>query len=507
MPNFRAGHPGPALARIDVGLLADAPTRPSSVRADVNDDQCCYVLKLVMAHVASSVNTAVPPKELLHILIIGFAFATTFYGITIMQAYVYCRRYPDDSIRLKICVLLLFVLDTLTTVFAAHALYTYVVNDYLQPVKLGVVTWSLIMEDYLTVVIATIVQFYFTRSLWIFSRRNRPLAAILVFLTLLGLGSGTWIAADLFMEPSVVTLYAVVKPRIVVAVCSGSTAVADVIISAGLCIFLQMSRTGIQRLYGITIMQAYVYYRRYLQDGAALKFFVAFLIVLDTLTTVFAAHGLHTYVVDDYLQPAKVNTIVWSLITENYLCILTAVVVQFYFAQRLWILSHRSIALTGTIAVLALVSLGTGTWVGAEIEGWSLRENPVSKGAVYCLTKSPGDRIGQLFDFVTILAAPMSFLYLPVILMQSKLYTNLLLATLNVRSYLHSQAIGGGSAIEVETGSLVFTRGTNTGSGRDSNLVCSCALTSRNSIVPPITFDAKRPDLTEESSGKPTVIV
>ncbi|OSC99271.1 hypothetical protein PYCCODRAFT_851098 [Trametes coccinea BRFM310] len=103
------------------------------------------------------------------------------------------------------------------------------------------------MEDYLTVVIATIVQFYFTRSLWIFSRRNRPLAAILVFLTLLGLGSGTWIAADLFMEPSVVTLYAVVKPRIVVAVCSGSTAVADVIISAGLCIFLQMSRTGIQR--------------------------------------------------------------------------------------------------------------------------------------------------------------------------------------------------------------------------------------------------------------------
>ncbi|KAI9068170.1 hypothetical protein FKP32DRAFT_1754617 [Trametes sanguinea] len=314
---------------------------------------------------------------------------------------------------------------------------------------------------------------------------------------------------------------------------------------SGLIIGFAFSAT----LYGITIMQAYVYYRRYLQDGAALKLFIAFLIVLDTLTTAFAAHGLHTYVVDDYLQPSKVNTIVWSLITENYLCILTAVVVQFYFAQRLWILSRRSIALTGTIAVLALVSLGTGTWVGAEMfispslalygtikarvlaavcsgsrtladilicaglcyflhtnkSGLRQSNTLIDKLMVYAIQRGLVTTVGQLFDFVTILAAPTSFLYLPVILMQSKLYTNLLLATLNVRSYLHTQAIGGGSVIEVESGSLVFTRGTNTGIVQDSHRTRSFALTSRDAALPPITFDAKSPNLTEESSGKPSV--
>ncbi|KAJ3003433.1 hypothetical protein NUW54_g5301 [Trametes sanguinea] len=266
---------------------------------------------------------------------------------------------------------------------------------------------------------------------------------------------------------------------------------------SGLIIGFAFSAT----LYGITIMQAYVYYRRYLQDGAALKLFVAFLIVLDTLTTAFAAHGLHTYVVDDYLQPSKVNTIVWSLITENYLCILTAVLVQFYFAQRLWILSRRNIALTGMIAVLALVSLGTGTWVGAEMSN-----TLIDKLMVYAIQRGLVTTIGQLFDFVTIIAAPTSFLYLPVILMQSKLYTNLLLATLNVRSYLHTQAIGGGSVIEVESGSLVFTRATTTGIVQDSHRARSFALTSRDAALPPITFDAKSPNLAEEVQYAPVAL-
>ncbi|OSC99272.1 hypothetical protein PYCCODRAFT_851061 [Trametes coccinea BRFM310] len=227
-------------------------------------------------------------------------------------------------------------------------------------------------------------------------------------------------------------------------------------------------------LYGITIMQAYVYYRRYLQDGAALKFFVAFLIVLDTLTTVFAAHGLHTYVVDDYLQPAKVNTIVWSLITENYLCLF--------------------LALYGTIKARVLAAVCSGSRTLADIlicaglcyflhsnkSGLKQSNTLIDKLMVYAIQRGLVTTVGQLFDFVTILAAPTSFLYLPVILMQSKLYTNLLLATLNVRSYLHTQVIGGGSVVEVETGSLVFTRGTNTESGRDSNRVRSFALTPRD---------------------------
>ncbi|KAI9064926.1 hypothetical protein FKP32DRAFT_542950 [Trametes sanguinea] len=273
---------------------------------------------------SSSSESVVSTKDFLHYLIIGFAFSAVLYGITIMQAYVYYRRYPRDEPWLKIFIAFLLVIDTLTTAFAGQGLHTYAVDDYLQPDKLGTIVWSLIVEDYLCIVAAVLVQFYFAQRLWILSHGNWLLTGAIAVLALISLATGTWICADMFTSPNI-SLYATILARVLAAICSGTRALADVLISGGLCYYLHTSRTGLKQS--------------------------------DTL---------------------------------------------------------------------------------------------IDKLMVYAIQRGLVTTICQGFDFITILAFPTSLVYLPVILILSKLYIIALLATLNVRNSLNPTS-GTANVIELES--------------------------------------------------------
>ncbi|KAF5367211.1 hypothetical protein D9757_012212 [Collybiopsis confluens] len=56
-------------------------------------------------------------------------------------------------------------------------------------------------------------------------------------------------------------------------------------------------------LYGITVIQTYLYYKSYPKDQIWLKLFVAALWILDTLTTILVAHSIYTYTVLDFGDP------------------------------------------------------------------------------------------------------------------------------------------------------------------------------------------------------------
>ncbi|KAI9064924.1 hypothetical protein FKP32DRAFT_1675196 [Trametes sanguinea] len=329
-----------------------------------------------MSSTSPDSSAAVTTKAYLHHLIIGFAFSAVLYGITVMQAYVYFRRYPKDVIWLKIFVAVLLVLDTLTTAFAGQGLHTYAVDDYEQPDKLGNLTWSLITENYLSIVTAAIVEFYYAHCLWIISRGNRPLTAIIAFLALVSLGTGTWIVADMFMAPGL-ALYNSTAPRAVSSVCSGSRSVADVIISASLCYYLHTNKSGIKQSDVLT----------------------------DKLMMYAVQRGL-----------------------------LTAVV--------------------------------------------------------------------QAFETITISAFPTSLVYLPVTLMLSKLYTNALLATLNVRNALKAESTGGGNVISLES-RPVFTRGGDSVVERDAdlNMIHSRALEHGHPALSATAIDIKGASLVDEAAS------
>ncbi|KAJ6516124.1 hypothetical protein C8R45DRAFT_959009 [Mycena sanguinolenta] len=82
-------------------------------------------------------------------------------------------------------------------------------------------------------------------------------------------------------------------------------------------------------LYGVTILQVYLYYRNYPSDRILWKCVVALLFALDSLASAFAAHALYTYFVLDFgKSPVTDVAILWSFSTEKLLVTLITFVAQ-----------------------------------------------------------------------------------------------------------------------------------------------------------------------------------
>ncbi|OSC99241.1 hypothetical protein PYCCODRAFT_1479940 [Trametes coccinea BRFM310] len=185
-------------------------------------------------------------KESLAYQVIGCNLATALFGITLLQTYIYYRRYVKDSIVLKTFVAVLVCLDTSTTILTVHGLYTYVVGDYLNPLKLLDIVWSLRVENGLGVTTSFLVQCYFGQRLWILSRKNIVFTALIFLLAFSNFGAGIGLTALMQMNPSVF-VFSTVKARILIGVCNGCSSLCDALIAGGLCYFLHTGRSGVKQ--------------------------------------------------------------------------------------------------------------------------------------------------------------------------------------------------------------------------------------------------------------------
>ncbi|KAI0672047.1 hypothetical protein C8Q78DRAFT_1077627 [Trametes maxima] len=185
-------------------------------------------------------------KESLACEFIGFTLATTLYGITVLQGYFYYRQYLHDTLRLKVLVAVVLAADTLTTLMMAHAIYTYVVLDFGEPLKIDLITWSFSSENGFAVLTAFIVQCYFGQRLWIFSRKNVVFVGLLFFMAFFALGTGLAVTIRTFIEPTWAAL-GTVTSRILLGLYSGASSVCDALIAAGLCYYLQTNRSGLRK--------------------------------------------------------------------------------------------------------------------------------------------------------------------------------------------------------------------------------------------------------------------
>ncbi|KAI0371161.1 hypothetical protein BV20DRAFT_215184 [Pilatotrama ljubarskyi] len=120
--------------------------------------------------------------------LVGLPIATAVYGITILQTYLYFRRYPEDSIRLKTLVGTLWILDTFTIVLICHSTYKIVISNTGQVASDFVLPWSVSLENGATDLITVAVQCYFASQLHRLSRR-RVLPGLIVLLTIPTLGN------------------------------------------------------------------------------------------------------------------------------------------------------------------------------------------------------------------------------------------------------------------------------------------------------------------------------
>ncbi|KAI6131380.1 hypothetical protein EDD16DRAFT_1722901 [Pisolithus croceorrhizus] len=66
-------------------------------------------------------------------------------------------------------------------------------------------------------------------------------------------------------------------------------------------------------LYGIATLQTYVYYTHYSDDALAIRFLVTGIWILDTLRFLFVCHFLYYYLITNYGIPTSLLYMVWSL--------------------------------------------------------------------------------------------------------------------------------------------------------------------------------------------------
>ncbi|KAF7346202.1 hypothetical protein MSAN_01847100 [Mycena sanguinolenta] len=112
-------------------------------------------------------------------------------------------------------------------------------------------------------------------------------------------------------------------------------------------------------LYGVTILQSYLYYRNYPEDNKILKWMVAILWLLDTAHLVLCTIAVYSVLVLHFNDPDILLTSTWSMNVQTDFNGLIGLIVEVFYARRVWIVS-RNRYLTAFILVLSIIHFGLG---------------------------------------------------------------------------------------------------------------------------------------------------
>ncbi|KAM5536898.1 hypothetical protein V8D89_009445 [Ganoderma adspersum] len=271
-------------------------------------------------------------------------------------------------------------------------------------------------------------------------------------------------------------------------------------------------------IYGITILQAYIYFRNNTQDSRHMGKFVAVMVILDTISMILILVGGYEYIVIDfgnplaYLDIPPTYPILIGTLTQWSVPSFTVVTVSHYptsfFAHRIWALSKGNITLVVAIVILSLCSFGTGmafsvhlhtnnsvlSFASAEVRivmgtssglgvlcdiiitaslcyylhssrtGFRSTNSMINKLIVYAVNRGTLTAICQALEMIAIVAlvGRGCFTFVPFNFLSGRLYCNTLLATLNAQ-----RSMSRNLDTVVELGTLVFHRGTTSRSGNE----------------------------------------
>ncbi|KIM81812.1 hypothetical protein PILCRDRAFT_491229 [Piloderma croceum F 1598] len=125
-------------------------------------------------------------------------------------------------------------------------------------------------------------------------------------------------------------------------------------------------------IYGITCMQTYLYYTKYKRnDRWTMKLVVALLWVLDSLHLVLIAIMIYYYTISNWGDVIVLIRTTWSLEVEIVIAPAVAMIVQCFFAIRIWRYSKNWV-LAAIIVILSAVQLGFG--IAFMVHGF---QNPI----------------------------------------------------------------------------------------------------------------------------------
>ncbi|KAF7290774.1 hypothetical protein MIND_01318300 [Mycena indigotica] len=117
-------------------------------------------------------------------------------------------------------------------------------------------------------------------------------------------------------------------------------------------------------LYGVFITQVFTYYKLDHKDGAWMRCFILYLLVLETLNTAFDMAMMYQPLILEYGHGTKYFPTMFP--TEPLMIVLISTPIQIFFGWRIRTITHLS-SIPLLISLFALASLAGGLWTTARI--------------------------------------------------------------------------------------------------------------------------------------------
>ncbi|KAI0763828.1 hypothetical protein BD413DRAFT_202472 [Trametes elegans] len=251
-------------------------------------------------------------------------------------------------------------------------------------------------------------------------------------------------------------------------------------------------------LYGVTLQQAFRYFRRFKNDPPAIRHLVATALVLDTFHTACCIHASYYHLVTNYFNPVSLRSAVWSLKLIAFLSGIAAILAQLFYARRVYIFGQelrykvlvaisavlmlsefvftivataevyskpiwtdfqRLSWLVSTVSGLALTCdmILTGTLISILVQsrtGFKSTDSLIDVLVLYAVTTGLLSLIVMVFIFVFGLVLPGNLIYIAIGILGTKLYVGSVLAALNSRLSLAGRFGRGLSEIDVPVSDL-----------------------------------------------------
>ncbi|KAH8110200.1 hypothetical protein DFH11DRAFT_1622820 [Phellopilus nigrolimitatus] len=235
---------------------------------------------------SSNATVPVPPTPAsLHIHLdnslgaafIGLIVAAILFGVTNIQALMYYQNYGRDPRYMKWAIGFLWLLDALHLALISHVLYFYLVTNFTNLLIITDPTWSLCLHVAVTTVSDFIVRSYYTRRVWMLSKKNWFLTLGCATFTFVTFVSGMGFCIKIFSYTSTLQFTQI---SWVLYTSLGSGVAADLWVAISLCYFLMKNRTGFKSTdTKISILMVYIINTGLLTSMCAVCCFVSFAVM------------------------------------------------------------------------------------------------------------------------------------------------------------------------------------------------------------------------------------
>jgi len=234
-------------------------------------------------------------------------------------------------------------------------------------------------------------------------------------------------------------------------------------------------------LYGATILQTYLYYRNYPKDPRYIKILVFALWIFDTTQLALSTTAMYWYLITNYDNTPALDRLTWSMELQTDCNGILALLVECFFARRVWIMSsnmylvviiivlaviHFALGIVFTVGsfhlatmsgfkdMIWVTSLGIGSAAAADMviagalcfylsksrTGFKKTDSLISTLIVYSLSTGLVTSIIGVVIVITYALLPNDYVWLAFFWIDGKCYVNSCLAALNSRESLREKA-------------------------------------------------------------------